>query len=399
MPFLHLAELSKKKKRVILGTMSGTSIDGLDLAMCVFNGHGVHTSSSVLHHLTVSYSNEQRTFLRNLATSEMVRMENVAIGHTLIAHWHAAMIQEALQKWGVKPDAIDLIASHGQTVRHAPKRIHGKDNYPNATLQIGDADHIAYLTGIPTVSDFRQKHVAAGGEGAPLACYGDKLLFSKPGELRILLNIGGIANITVLDGLNTTSEFPLTFDTGPGNTLMDAYIRKDNPNLRFDENGNVASIGLVNQKLLTELKQHRFFSDAPPKTTGPELLSEKYVQTAIKRADITIINTPDIIATLNRFTAETIADAVATFVQPTSQFTVYVSGGGVHNRVLMQNLSDCFAGNSVCSFEETGVNPDAKEALLFAAMANELICGNKLPVQNSKGEIHYVRLGRVSLAD
>ncbi|MCH8524128.1 MAG: anhydro-N-acetylmuramic acid kinase [Balneolales bacterium] len=399
MSLLKLSRLADNKQRLILGTMSGTSIDGLDMALCSFSGHGRETQARVLHYHTVSYNNEQRTFIRNLASSDVVNMQDVALGHTLLAHWHAEMIKNALHTWGVDASEVDLIASHGQTVRHAPRRIHQKNHLPNATLQLGDADHLAYLTGIPTVSDFRQKHIVAGGEGAPLACYGDKLLFSKEGELRILLNIGGISNITVLDGNALDDHIPLTFDTGPGNTLMDVIIQKERTDLLYDANGEIASDGVVNQLLLKELKAHRFFSEKPPKTTGPELLSESYVQDALKRSGLISIGLSNLIATLNRFTAETIAEAVETFVQPKSPFKVYVSGGGVHNAILMQNLKACFAGNNVVSFEETGVNPDAKEALLFAVMANELICGNKLPVLNDEGHIKHVRLGRLSFAD
>src|SRR5690606_249396 len=131
--------------------------------------------------------------------------------HTELSHWHADMVLEALSEWGVDVRDMDLIASHGQTVRHAPKRIHGQYGLPNSTFQLGEPDHLAYLTGILTLSDFRQKHVAAGGEGAPLAGYGDQLLFRDASECRVLLNVGGISNITVLDPAADVAALPVTF--------------------------------------------------------------------------------------------------------------------------------------------------------------------------------------------
>ena len=377
--------------------MSGTSVDGLDMALCAFSGSGKHTQARVLHHDTATYSDEQRALLKKLATSDMVSMEELALLHTQLAHWHSDMILTALRKWNVKTEDVDLIASHGQTVRHAPQRIHGKPDYPNATFQIGDADHISCLTGIPVVSDFRQKHVAAGGEGAPLACYGDQILFSKEDELRILLNIGGIANITLVDGRAPDTTLPLTFDTGPGNTLMDAYIHQTFPSVRYDAHGAMASRGAVHPDLLLQLKRHPYFSEQPPKTTGPELLSPFFIQQALDHSGLTDLPPEDVMATLNRFTAETIADAVFRFGNPGTRFTVLVSGGGVHNVTLMTHLRDCFKGNTVLSLKETGIHPDAKEALLFATLANEFICGNSLPVPLKNGEVRYTVLGRLSL--
>lgn len=393
------AGLAHKKERIILGLMSGTSIDGLDLAVCAINGSGSNTACRILHHNTVEYNTGQRELLRYLATSEMVKMEDVALAHAQLAHWHAEMISQSLKAWGLKPSDIDAIASHGQTVRHAPIRIHGREGAPNATLQIGDADHLAYLTGIPTISDFRQKHVAAGGEGAPLACYGDKLLFYKSRECRILLNIGGISNITVLDGLNDGNELPLTFDTGPGNTLMDAFVRELDSNLRYDVQGEIASSGTVNSQLLSALKSHVYFQQLPPKTTGPELLSKAFVTKAMDASNTRDLSHADTVATLNRFTAETIADAISMFVAPKGQFTVFVSGGGVHNKVLMWNLKNCMSSAKVTNFSDLGIHPDAKEALLFAVMANEFICGNTFGVTDTFGITHQVRLGRLSLPD
>src|ERR1700710_3282153 len=165
----------------------------------------------------------------------------------------------------IKPEEIDFIASHGQTIYHAPKRLHKQAEYPNATLQIGDGDHLAFKTGILTISDFRQKHIAAGGEGAPLALYGDMILGSNPGENRILLNIGGIANLTYLPADGDHNKVVCT-DIGPGNTLIDATCR-EYFNKPYDKDSMIALSGTVNDQLLHALLDHSFFKEKVPKTT------------------------------------------------------------------------------------------------------------------------------------
>lgn len=378
--------------------MSGTSVDGLDMAVCRFSGSGLYTKCEVLHFDSTPYTKEQRAVLLQLATSKDVGMEDLTLAHTQLAHWHAAMIRDKIRHWKISASQIDVIASHGQTVRHAPSRIHNRPGIPNATLQIGDADHLAFLTGIPVVSDFRQKHVAAGGEGAPLSAYGDAILFSKPGEFRILLNIGGISNITVLDG-RIDSGLPLTFDTGPGNTLMDKFIRLTDEDVRYDDGGRIAGRGNVHPGLLQALKLHSYYQDNPPKTTGPELLSVDYVRQAMHESGTGDITVENLLATLNRLTAETIADGILRFAKPPADFSVYVSGGGVHNPVLMRNLAEALPKGRITSFAELGIDPDAKEAVLFAAMANEFLCGNRFEVLDKHGASHRVSLGRLSLAD
>lgn len=176
--------------------MSGTSLDGLDIALCQIEGAGMQTEVKLLHFKTVSYAPSFIELIREIFSKHAVDLEQVCLLNPWVGEQHASMILQALQEWGIKPAEVDLIASHGQTIYHAPKILHGKLNYGNATLQIGDGDHIAVKTGIITLSDFRQKHIAAGGEGAPLAVYGDYFIFSKAGEDRMMLNIGGIANFT-----------------------------------------------------------------------------------------------------------------------------------------------------------------------------------------------------------
>ncbi|MEO6760690.1 MAG: anhydro-N-acetylmuramic acid kinase, partial [Saprospiraceae bacterium] len=194
----RLAALAEQPSRRIVGLMSGTSLDGLDVALCRFTGNGAETQVVVEQFATRPYDEGFKAEIRRVFAKREVDFQHLTLLNVVIAERHAAIVLECLRTWQVEPAEVDLIASHGQTVFHAPRIFHGLDDYPHATLQIGDGDHLARRTGILTISDFRQKHLAAGGEGAPLALYGDYFLFSQPGEDRFLLNLGGIANFTFL---------------------------------------------------------------------------------------------------------------------------------------------------------------------------------------------------------
>ncbi|MBL7774961.1 MAG: anhydro-N-acetylmuramic acid kinase, partial [Saprospiraceae bacterium] len=242
-----LAELAARPSRTILGLMSGTSLDGLDLALCAVEGAGLETTIRVTHFETVAFDEHFRRDIRRVFAQPTIDFQQLVLLHVVVAERHAAIILDTLSRWGLAPEQVDLLASHGQTVFHAPRQFHGLAGQPNATLQIGDGDHLARRTGIITLSDFRQKHLAAGGEGAPLALYGDYYLFSKKGEDRFLLNMGGIANFTFLPGDGDTAKVFAT-DTGPGNTLLDAAAQKYFGQA-FDADARLASAGTVDTAL------------------------------------------------------------------------------------------------------------------------------------------------------
>jgi anhydro-N-acetylmuramic acid kinase len=287
------------------------------------------------------------------------------------------MVLDALASWKIEPKAVDMIASHGQTIYHAPKSLHPNSEYDPATLQIGDGDHIAVTTSILTLSDFRQKHLAAGGEGAPLAVYGDYLLCSHPTENRLLLNMGGIANFTYLSA-GCTLDQVFSTDTGTGNTLMDAYTRAHFAPLAYDKNGAIAASGKISAALLSELKAHSFFSLVLPKTIGPELFNLDFLFKAQNASNTLGLSPQDVMATLNRFSAETIADCIQSSIPAGSKFNMYSSGGGMHNPVLMDHLTNLLPDATLYSSDVIGINPDAKEAILFALLANEAVAGTPL---------------------
>ena len=372
----RLYDIANKSSRRVIGLMSGTSLDGLDIALCTITGAGNTTKVLLDQFITVPYAPDLKEKLLTVFSKKTVSLEQLCLLNPWLALQHASMVNDALKQWGVHSTDVDLIASHGQTIYHAPKSLHPNDAYGPATLQIGDGDHIAVATGIITVSDFRQKHIAAGGEGAPLAIYGDYLLCSHATENRVLLNIGGIANFTYLPANGKLNQVFST-DTGPGNTLMDAYTRKHFEGISYDKDAHIAKQGTIHRELLDLLKKDSFFSLPFPKTIGPELFNLEYLNEAQLKMGI-VLSDQDIMATLNRFTAETIAAAIQNNLPSTISFTIYVSGGGMHNSLLMANLNSLLPNISIASSIEIGIHPDAKEAILFALLANEAVAGSPL---------------------
>ncbi|GAB2822362.1 anhydro-N-acetylmuramic acid kinase AnmK [Ferruginibacter profundus] len=375
--------------------MSGTSLDGLDVALCRFTGSGVQTTIDVPQFETVNYNEDFKKAIKTVFSKKEVNLEQLTLLHPFIALQHANIINSLLQKWKIKNEHIDIIASHGQTIYHAPKSLHRQNKFGNATLQIGDGDHLAVATGIITISDFRQKHIAAGGEGAPLAVYGDYLIFGKEGEDRILLNIGGIANFTYLPGSMDSSKIFST-DTGPGNTMMDAYIQEQFPGKYFDDGAAVAAAGKVTESLLTALKENDFFRKPFPKTTGPELFNLHYLQEAKAKSATQKISVEDTMATLNKFSADTIAAALQRTTDQNKTYTIFSSGGGMHNPLLMQHLKEALPNFNFDTTAALHINPDAKEAVLFAVLANECICGDNSYLNKGIAGMPPVSMGKIS---
>ncbi|RSK51219.1 anhydro-N-acetylmuramic acid kinase [Hymenobacter rigui] len=399
-PHLHrLYQLAQQPSRRIVGLMSGTSLDGLDVALCRLHGHGTNTRLELEQFVTVPYTDEVRHRIRQVFAREQVSLEYLTLLNPWLGHLHADMVLQCLQQWQIPPAEVDLIASHGQTVYHAPVHQHQHPDFPgtNATLQLGDADHLAVRTGIITLSDFRQKHIAAGGEGAPLAAYGDYLLLSSPQEERLLLNLGGIANFTYLPRAGQDARMAFSTDTGPGNTLLDATVRRHQPALSYDEDGHLAAAGTVQEALRTELLAHPFFQAPLPRTTGPELFNSAYVQAAQERTRTTGLPLEDLLATLVEVSAAGVAQAVRQAFGATPTLAVYVSGGGAHNPTLMAALQQQLPACRFTTTAALGMLPDAKEAILFAVLANEAVAGQPLSIGSGRQRVPAVSMGKISL--
>lgn len=395
-----LADLSEKKSRLIIGLMSGTSLDGLDIALCKISGSGQSTTVQLIEFVTAPYSEEIRKQLKRISSVENVKLKEVTYWHTKFAHLHSEMILAALRNWKIIPEKVDCIASHGQTIYHYPARDQQELMDPvNSTLQIGDGDHIAVKTGILTISDFRQKHVAHGGEGAPMAGLVDQILFVHETETRILLNIGGIGNFTYLPAKNQPKEKTFTTDTGPGNTLIDSLMMHYY-NKPYDEDGNVAFSGDLNEDLLRELLNDDWFEEEKSKTTGPEFFNIPWLKEKMEKAAINQdeLDPKDIIRTASELSARTIVKSIQQQKITSETAVIYVSGGGAHNPYLMQRIRELLPANEVKNISEIGLSPDAKEAVLFAVLANEMLAGKGFGME-IEDESKFVNFGKISFPD
>lgn len=391
----RLSEISAKNERMIIGLMSGTSLDGLDIALCRFQGHGTETKIRLERFETRPYSKAIKEKIRSIFARNQINFQQLCLLHPWLGLLQGGMVLDCLESWKISPESVDLIASHGQTVFHAPSWMHRDPLFGNATLQIGDPDHMAVKTGIITIGDFRQKHVAAGGEGAPLAAYGDYLLYRSRSENRVLLNIGGIANFTFLPAGGSVEAMFAT-DVGPGNTLIDAAVQKffGQP---FDPQGSIGRSGEVNTQLLTAMQSHPFFNIPLPKTTGPELFNLRFIESKLEETGIKTLSPAGLVASLTAFSATCIIQAIKELIRKHGPATIYLSGGGTHNPFLTGMVMDALPE---CKFDTTqslGIDPDAKEAVLFAVLANETIAGDGNTFKGNTSGMPAVSMGKICL--
>ena len=389
-----LSNIAHKPSRKIIGLMSGTSLDGLDIALCEVFGNGQSTKINLLQFETIVYDNEFRDEIKTIFSKKNIDLEKLCLLNEWIGKVHAEMINAKLSEWKINNYEIDLIASHGQTIYHAPESLHQNKTYGNGTLQIGDGDQIAVNTGIITISDFRQKHIAAGGEGAPLAAYGDFLLYAQENKSIILLNIGGISNLTYIPS-NSSFENVVCTDIGPGNKLMDVWINKHFPEQQFDKDAEFANTGDVHSTLLASLKSHPFFKISFPKTTGPELFNLEFIENCIQESEVEEISSADVMATLNKFTVDIICHAILHFISGNQDCEILISGGGANNPLLLKGIADYFPSNHVAKLPDS----DAKEAILFAVLANETIAGDKKTFGNGSAKTPNVSMGKICLPE
>ena len=378
--FKQIYELSGKPIRRVIGLMSGTSLDGLDIAYCHCSEQGLE----VKEYLTVPYDKKIRSLLVSVQSKEQVPLGSLCILNTKLAHSYAAFTRMALQKWNLGHEDVDFIGSHGQTVFHFPTKER------TATLQIVDGDQLAVASGLPVVSDFRQKHTAVGGEGAPLVSLMDEALFRDANIARMLLNLGGIANLSWLPSINSGSEV-VSSDTGPANTLineaMTLYFGKE-----YDKDGEVARQGQVNNEFVKALLCDDFFKKKFPKSTGQEIFNLGYIHHQMQSLGVNL-QPKDLVATLTQFTVESVALAMKK-ISNTVSFEWYVSGGGLYNTMIMEGLRAYFPNSPQRNFDELGIPSDAKEAALIAFLADGMIVGKKFLVNNRE-----VSLGKLSLSD
>jgi anhydro-N-acetylmuramic acid kinase len=385
-PLLNLLAARAKPIRLVIGLQSGTSADGTDAALCAISGHGEATSLQMRSFMTTPFPRALRERIFRVAQADATELCDLDV---LLADVFAEAAQAVCASAGVAMSDVDLIGSHGQTAVHHPRSAGAL----GATLQIGEAAVIAERTGRPVVSDFRVRDVAAGGEGAPLVPLVDHLLFHPrtPGRRRALQNIGGIANVTLVG--STLSEL-VAFDTGPGNMPLDSVARAVSDGAEpFDRDGLRAARGTIDPVTLAELHRHPYLAKRLPKSTGREAFGKAFVYPLLARFEGRL---DDLLATLTRFVAETIARSYRE-VLPAPPDEVYVSGGGALNPMLMRHLTELLAPIPVASSEALGIDPQAKEAIAFAVLANQTLFGAPGNVPAVTGATGPRVLGKISL--
>jgi anhydro-N-acetylmuramic acid kinase len=383
----------------VMGLMSGTSMDGIDAAIINIDAGADPESISVeLEAFAVTpYPADVRTALMELVAGDGPRRQPKAVVRDLCALNFAigdAFASAATALAGDGIASIDLIGSHGQTVYHLPDD-DGADGYTRSTLQIGEPALIAARTGITCVADFRVADVAAGGYGAPLVPFADHLLLRDPKEERAALNIGGIANLSVLPA-SAGVEKIAAFDIGPGNMLIDqAAAHFSGGRARYDDGGAIAARAVVCGPLFDWLASHPYYARPSPKTTGREEFGAAYFQSVLEAARRFGAGPDETIATITACAAMIIAAAV-----PASVERVIVSGGGAHNATLMAELRSAlatrFSSSPVVSpSSEFGIPPDAKEAIAFAVLARQTVLGRAGNVPSATGALRPAVLGKI----
>lgn len=378
----------------IIGLMTGTSADAVDAILTDFTGAGLAASAEVLAYRETPLPDALRTEVLQLAAADRWEPERLLRLDAALGECYAQAVAGLLEAAGVPAASVDAIGMHGQTVRHLPRERTGAGAL---TLQAGSAPILAERTGITVVSDFRRRDAAAGGEGAPLVPIADWWRFRSPGESRVLLNLGGMANVTHLPagcGLDDVRAF----DTGPGNAVLDALVSAASAGLaRHDEGGRMAANGRVHAGLLAELLADPFFSIPPPRSTGREHFGEAYAAGIQRLAEGLGLSLEDTLATAAELTAASVAGAIDRFLRPHARVdAVYVSGGGVGNAALMLALRRRLEGIPVERVEELGVDAASKEALAFALLAHLTLAGEAGNVPGATGARRRVVLGSIT---
>ena len=388
--YIIISNLREKKTRRIVGLISGTSADGVTAVVAEIRSCSVDIKVDMIKHKTYEYPPELREEVFKLFRSETANVEHICKMNFALGEFFAEAANRIIDETSFTADEIDLIGSHGQTVWHNPLQGNIAGYSTSSTLQVGEPAVIAGKTGIPVIADFRKADMVVGGEGAPLTPYLDYVLHRDQEKNIILQNIGGIANLTYLPKDCEISEV-IAFDTGPGNMMIDAAVKHFSGGAKsYDCDGFHAFKGKVNTRLLDELLTHHYYSRSPPKTTGREEFGEDFTWRVIRNNSE--IGRDDMIASLSALTVETIARSYEDFL-PEPVDEVYVSGGGSYNPYLMKRLEERLDPIPVKAYDELEFSSEAKEALLFAVLANEHIMEAPSNIPSATGAKQSVILG------
>lgn len=367
----------------VAGIMSGTSLDGIDVALVDITGRGWSKKIETVAIYARPYPKRVREAILGVSNTT-THTAAISRLNVLLGELYAEAVLAACQENRLPVASVELIGCHGQTIFHEGQGTKILGRTIASTMQIGEAAVIAERTGIPVISNFRTRDMAAGGKGAPLVPYVDYLLFRHARRGRVALNIGGIANITAIPA-GAAPEDVIAFDTGPGNMVMDALVHRHTGAL-FDRGGRIAARGHVNDALVERLLRARYYAAPPPKTAGREQYGEEFL------AHFQGMSAEDAIATATALTAAAIALGIGRFVKfPVDD--LIVSGGGAHNPRIMAYLAALLPGAAVRASSELGIGVDAKEAIAFAVLGYESRHGRPANLPSATGARRAVVLG------
>jgi anhydro-N-acetylmuramic acid kinase len=382
----------------VIGMMSGTSADGIDVALAEISGAPPALAARLAGHFHAPFPGYLRERILRLANGAATTTAEVSELNFLVGEQLARAALAACKKWRVAPQDVDLVGSHGQTIFHQglKSKIQGKVRVPS-TLQVGDISLIAASTGITTVGDFRPADMAAGGQGAPLIPFADYLLYADSLRGRVALNIGGIANVTVIPAHAAPGDV-FAFDTGPGNMIVDALVeRTSHGRQAFDRDARIALSGRTISELLVRMMREPYLRQKPPKSAGREQFGTAYTDELLTWGKRHYAGAPDLIRTATIFTAMSIADAFRRFVLPRAHVEeLIVAGGGAHNPLMMAQLAAALPGVEVVPASRFGVPPEAKEAFGFALLAYETFHGRPANLPSATGAKRPAVLGKIA---
>jgi anhydro-N-acetylmuramic acid kinase len=371
----------------VVGLMSGTSLDGIDVAIVDISGKKIDCRA--FH--SIPYPKAVREALLSVSNN-ITHTATISRLNFLLGALYADAIHETCRRCRVKIGTIELCGLHGQTIFHEGQPVEYLGMRVASTLQIGEAAVVAERTGIRTISNFRERDIAAGGRGAPLVPYVDYLLFRHRRIGRIALNIGGIANITVIPAAAKPADI-IAFDTGPGNMIIDTLVaHKTDGRQRYDRDGRIARASQIHPRMLEAMLGDPYFALDPPKSAGREQFGHEFASGLIA----TGLPIDDLIATATEFTAQSIARAIERCNKEISE--VIASGGGIHNRQIMRRLGELLPSLKISTTADHGIDPDAKEAIAFAVLAHEFARARPANIPSATGARHAAMLGKNSPA-
>jgi len=387
------------RSMLVLGLMSGTSADGIDVVLARISGAPPHLDPKLLGHTSIRFPPAIRKEILRVAEQQTITAGELSQLNFRLGELFAVAATKACRRFHISPRRVSLIGSHGQTIFHQGRPVPFYGRPTASTLQIGEPSVIAARTGITTVGDFRPADIALGGQGAPLVPYADYLLYGHPKFGRVSLNLGGIANVTVIPAHSKPSDV-FAFDTGPANILIDALVHHFSPGRRrFDENARLATQGRSLPGILDELMRDPYLKLAPPKSTGRECYGHAYVQKLLAVGRRHRAKATDLIRAATIFTALSVVDALHRFVLPkTKILQLIVSGGGAHNPLIVAQLAAALPGIEVFPSSRLGIPVDAKEAFAFALLAYEAFHQRPANLPSATGARSHAILGKICYA-